>query len=79
MGAALKTDSRRDMEAAEHLVGLGLVFPNVDREGFAIEGTYYSVHPDWEPSAVDDEEDEIPEDREATMGSSGTGEAESSE
>lgn len=79
MGMALKTDSRRDMEAPEHVVGLGLVFPNVDREGFAAEGTYYSVHPDWEPSAVDDEEDDIPEDREATMGSSGTVEAESSE
>lgn len=79
MGAALRTDSRRDMEADEHIIGLGLIFPDVDREGFADEGTYYSVHPDWEPSAVDEEEDDIPEDREPNMGSPALVEAQSSD
>ncbi len=70
MGAmAIRMKSRRPMEADEHLIGLGVIFPDVDREGFATEGTYYSVHPDWEPSAADDDEDEIPEDTEPTLGS----------
>ena len=65
MGAiAIRTGARRRMEADENLIGLGVIFPDVDREGFAAEGTYYSVHPDWEPSAADDDDDEIPEDTE---------------
>lgn len=62
LGVALGADSRRNMEAPDHLLGLGIIFPDVDREGVADEGTYYSVHPDWEVEA--EEEDELPEDRE---------------
>lgn len=61
--AAIKSGSRRDMHAPDHLVGLGLIFPELDREGVAEQGTYYSVHPDWEVESVADED--IPEDREA--------------
>lgn len=67
MGPAVKTGSRRPMEADTHIIGLGLIFPDVDRKGFAEEGTYYSVRPDWEPSAPDEEEDDLPEDNEPTM------------
>ena len=66
MGAALRTRSRRDMQAPDHLFGIGLIFPEVERDGQPEDGTYYSVHPDWEV-AVPDEDDEIPEDREATL------------
>ena len=48
MRAASGTRSRRDMQAADHLLGIGLIFPDVERDGFAEGGTYYSVHPDWE-------------------------------
>ncbi|HET9896503.1 MAG TPA: Z1 domain-containing protein [Streptosporangiaceae bacterium] len=65
MGAALKTGSRRDMKAADHLIGIGLIFPDVERDGFAEDGTYYSVHPDWE--AAPDDDDEVPEDREGSL------------
>ncbi|MFJ2085218.1 Z1 domain-containing protein [Micromonospora chokoriensis] len=65
LGAARKTDSRRPMEAPDHLMGLGLIFPEVEREGYSDEGTYYSVHPDWEVSATDDDED-LPVDREGS-------------
>lgn len=63
--AALKTGSRRDMRAPDHLVGLGLIFPDIDREGVAEQGTYYSVHPDWEVESVVEEEEDIPKDLEA--------------
>lgn len=70
MGASVKVQqngepSRRRMEAPDHLIGIGIVFPNTDDKNLAGGGTYYSVHPDWEveaPSDVDD--DEIPEDNE---------------
>lgn len=62
LGVALKFDSRRDMTAGDHLLGLGITFPEVDREGLADEGTYYSVHPDWEVEA--EEDDELPRDLE---------------
>jgi hypothetical protein len=65
MGVALKFDSRRDMQAPDHLFGIGLVFPDVERDGFAEEGTYYSVHPDWQVAAQED--DEVPEDREGNF------------
>lgn len=68
MGAALKTGSRRKMESNQNIVGLGLIFPDVDRDGFAEEGTYFSVHPDWEPTVPEGEEDEIPDDTEPSMG-----------
>ncbi len=63
MRAARGTQSRRDMQASDHLLGIGLIFPDVEREGFAEGGTYYSVHPDWEV-AVSEDDDEVPEDRE---------------
>ena len=66
MRAARGTRSRRDMQAADHLLGIGLIFPDVEREGFAEGGTYYSVHPDWEV-AVPEDDDEVPEDREDSL------------
>ena len=66
MGVARKFDSRRPMSSDEHLVGVGLIFPDVDGGAKAEEGTYYSVHPDWDVEVpVDD--DEIPEDREESL------------
>jgi hypothetical protein len=65
MGVALKFDSRRDMQAPDHLFGIGLVFPDVQRDGLAEEGIYYSVHPDWEVDVQD--VDEVPEDREGSF------------
>jgi hypothetical protein len=67
MGVAAGTGTRRRMDADQDIVGLGLIFPDVDREGFASEGDYYSVHPDWEVSAEEDQ-DEIPEDVEGSAG-----------
>jgi hypothetical protein len=58
--------SRRDMHAAGHLIGVGLVFPDVDRSGLAEGGTYYAVHPDWEV-AVPEDDDEVPDDREGSF------------
>lgn len=54
--------SRRSMAAPEHIFGIGLVFPEVGRDGTVEEGTYYSVHPDWEVEVQ--EADDLPEDRE---------------
>jgi len=69
MGVAEGMGTRRPMDAPQDIIGLGLIFPDVDREGFAAEGDYYSVHPDWEVSAEEDEdEDEIPEDNEGSAG-----------
>lgn len=64
MGVALKFNNRRDMEATDHLFGVGLIFPDVERDGMVSGGTYYSVHPDWEVAV---EEDEAPEDREGNF------------
>jgi hypothetical protein len=64
--AASGTRSRRDMHASDHLLGIGLIFPNVEREGLAEDGTYYSVHPDWEVAVLEDD-DEVPEDREDSL------------
>lgn len=49
-------DSRRSMDADEHLVGLGLVFPEVDGTDQSEEGNFYSVRADWaiESSAIAD-------------------------
>lgn len=65
MGAARVTESRRTMRAPAHLLGLGLIFPEVERDGHPVDATYYSVRPDWEVEAVDDDED-VPEDREGS-------------
>lgn len=74
MGVAEGMGTRRPMEASQDLIGLGLVFPDVDRAGFAAEGEYYSVRPDWEVSAPDEDEDEIPEDLEGSAGAPRSGE-----
>ncbi len=66
MRAASGTRSRREMQAADHLLGIGLIFPDVERDEFAEGGTYYSVHPDWEV-AVPEDDDEVPEDREDSL------------
>lgn len=66
MRAASGTRSRRDMQAVDHLLGIGLIFPDVERDGLAEHGTYYSVHPDWEV-AVPEDDDEVPEDREDSL------------
>ena len=66
MRAARGTLSRRDMQATDHLLGIGLVFPDVERDGLAEDGTYYSVHPDWEVTVPEDD-DEVPEDREDSL------------
>lgn len=51
------------MKAAEHLIGVGLVFPHVSHPDGASEGeAYYSVNPDWEVESTDEEE--LPQDRE---------------
>jgi Z1 domain len=68
MRAQSKTRSRRNMQAADHLLGVGLIFPDVERDGFADGGTYYSVHPDWEVAVPEEEdEDEDAEDREDSL------------
>ena len=54
------------MQASDHLLGIGLIFPDVERDGFAEGGTYFSVHPDWEV-AVSEDDDEVPEDREGSF------------
>jgi hypothetical protein len=64
--AASGTRSRRDMQAADHLIGVGLIFPDVDRSGLAEGGTYYAVHPDWEV-AVPEDDDDVPDDTEGSF------------
>lgn len=53
--------SRRPMHAVDHLIGVGIIFPEVPG-GRRESGEYYSVLPDWEPEV--EEEDDLPEDRE---------------
>ncbi|MFI8694703.1 Z1 domain-containing protein [Dietzia maris] len=56
LGAAqTETNSRRAMNSPEHLIGVGLILPDIGQDGVAAEGDYYSVTPDWEMSAEDDE------------------------
>lgn len=61
--SAMSTKSRRKMNAADIIIGLGLVFPRVDPSKDSFDGTYYSVHPDW--STVPDDL-EMPVDSEDT-------------
>lgn len=59
--AGAETNSRRPMQAEEHLIGVGLVFP--ETLGTDVQDAdYYSVMPDWELGPEPDEE--LPEDRE---------------
>lgn len=67
MGASKRVKSRRPMQAPQDLIGLGIIFPDTDKEGFAPSGDYYSVSPKYEVySNQDDEELEIIEDLEGT-------------
>lgn len=59
--AAVAAGSRREMHAPGHLVGVGLIFPEVSDPDLMDEGDYYSVAPDWEYEEI---EEELPEDRE---------------
>ena len=54
------------MQAVDHLIGIGLIFPDVERDGLVEGGTYYAVHPDWEVAALEDDDD-LPEDREESF------------
>lgn len=62
--AGLVAKSRRKMEAPQHLIGVGLVFPEMGDPDLSDQGDYYSVHPDWEIDAG--LEEELPEDREGS-------------
>lgn len=65
LGVAEGMGSRRAMEAAQDLIGLGLVFPDVTQSGIAAEGDYYAVNPKWDDSAIlEDEDDDEPVDTE---------------
>lgn len=59
-GSALKAGSRRDMSAPNHLLGVGLIFPEVGTAGLAGNADFFAVVPDWEPEVLDEEEDELP-------------------
>ncbi|UWX97744.1 Z1 domain-containing protein [Arthrobacter zhaoxinii] len=39
---------RRAMEAADHMIGVGVVFPGFDQINDVTDGDFYSVTPDWE-------------------------------
>lgn len=49
-------NSRREMEAAQPLIGLGLVFPTIDDWDHTDKKQYYSVRSDWHVSEDDVEE-----------------------
>jgi hypothetical protein len=63
-GVALKAKdhhpSRRDMEAPEDLVGVGVIFPEVGANGLAGTGDFFAVVPDWEPEVLEEEDDDLP-------------------
>lgn len=59
-GAKSKTDSRRKMKAVVPVIGVGVVFPEVE-DGAPRYEAFYSVRPDW--SAITDDV-ELPEDTE---------------
>jgi len=56
-GLSKSTNTRRQMEAPQHIIGLGVIFPNIDRTDTAASGDYYSVTADWEPEVVDDDDE----------------------
>ncbi|MGZ8178875.1 Z1 domain-containing protein [Williamsia sp. SKLECPSW1] len=66
MGTEQTAGNRRNMEAPDHLIGIGIIFPETDRQGFASPGTYYSVRPDWQWS-VDPDDDQLPDDTEGDL------------
>lgn len=59
-GAKSRTNARREMEAVEPVIGVGVVFPEV-KDGAPRYEAFYSVRPDW--SAITDDV-ELPEDTE---------------
>lgn len=69
-GVALKSGSRRPMQASHHLLGVGLVYPVVAGGDVFDDGTYYSVAPDWDvPTELDDD---VPVDSEGQAQVDGT-------
>lgn len=57
---AASKKSRINMEAAQHLVGLGVIFPELPSAASGGDSTYYGVKPDWEVEVTDD--DDLPAD-----------------
>ena len=69
-GVALKSGSRRAMQASHDLLGIGLVYPVVAGGDVFDDGTYYSVAPDWEvPTDLDED---VPVDSEGQAQVDGT-------
>lgn len=65
------TNARREMRAEEHVIGLGLFFPQTSEGEAVSDSNYYSVKPDWD--VVLDEEVDFPYDTEdsASYGAEG--------
>lgn len=53
--------SRQEMGSEQHLIGLGIIFPEIG--GQSTDGTYYAVKPDWQPE-LEPDDDELPPDNE---------------
>ena len=51
------------MNAEQHLVGLGIIFPEL-ADTVAGDATYYAVRPDWQREIDPSEEDDLPPDSE---------------
>lgn len=66
LGNSKELDTRRNLTAADHLFGLGIVFPEVETPGLAAHGTYVSVQPDWS-WGTEIVEDEFPIDNEESL------------
>jgi hypothetical protein len=48
--------SRRNMSTSQHLVGLGVIFPEIALTAGGGPATYFGVKPDWEVEVTDDED-----------------------
>lgn len=62
-----RPSERAPMDAPDHMIGLGIVFPGFDQVNDVTDGDFYSVTPDWEVAEADEGaftigEDEDPED-----------------
>lgn len=57
MGASRKAHTRRPLEAPTDVIGLGIIFPDVEGKGTSSDGDYYAVTPFWEPDVIEEEED----------------------
>lgn len=60
---AHQSDSRRDMEAHQPLIGVGIVFPELTDADRAAEGDFIAVQPTW-TARVDEEVEELIDDDE---------------